>query len=1382
MLINWKDIRSYENSQNTAFEEVVCQLAHNENQGKGKYVRVKAPDGGVESYLILDDGTEIGWQAKYFFDIQDAQFRQIQKSFQTAIKKHPKLTKYYVCCPVDLQDPRLPDKKYSKDRWDKFVEESIKLATQEEINIEIVYWGAFELNNMLQKPMNHGMTKFWFGGDDFSDAWFNSQIKTSLTNLGARYSQQLNVEVDEIAAFFDAIQRNSRAKYRVFEQLNELDKALHNLYDRRQSQRLKFDEQNKKLALAIEECWNSVRNNSVHITFEDIKAGLLSLIKNIEEHPPTFDDREQEALFNQSFYSIKDILDGLNQPIFKLFYSPYLIVHGDAGTGKSHLLGDFSDNLMSQNKKCVFILGQSLTSSNNPWTQILKDELRLGCKEDEFLGVLNTIGQAQQERVPFVIDALNEGNGRQFWKNHIAGFIEKFKGYPWVALVLSIRSEYKDDILHNVQDDINSKIISKVEHYGFQRNVFTAIRSFFNHYNLALPREPLMVPEFTNPLFLKIYCKYREQSKADLEFTGLPDVFESYFSIVNKILSDNFSYRLALRYVQKTLHHLAKAIFHNNQHSISYEHAMEIVAQNTTHSIDSDVFLQALISENVLIAYHNQQAKEEILHFSFERFQDYLTAQFICEENDSADVLRELLSHEEFYGVSYKSKYLSEGILSILSYLIPAKFKVEFYELFDDENIHENSSISHTFIDSLYWRNTDDLNIDSSKNFLNKALSHNYSFDKFIDTLYQVAGKENHPFNADFLHGWLAKQSLADRDSLWTTHISAYLEDNSAIDVLIDWASESGFSENLSDESRLLIARAVSWIFTSTNIRLRDKATIGLTRLLQNNLKIAKKLILSFKEVDDPYVHERIMASTYGAILSSRKHDGLELICNYLINEFFAQDEVFPNVLVRDYSRNIVEYVHHKGKLPLNEEQLKLARPPYDSAFPDSLPTVEEIDDKYANDYQDERIPKHHFAQDLILSSMATEYGRGVCGYGDFGRYVFEAHLGDWDSVDIDKLSNFAVQLIFEEYGYDPEKHGEFDTNRAYSNRSENIIERIGKKYQWMSMYEVVARLADNNKMTAPETRWTDNKMQIWYNGSIEPSFREFDPTFIPASSTENRIIEEPKYDGWDDDYEKWVISKDDLINSESLITCQYDAAEWLTLKRYIDLKPEKKMGDNRIFSRYQNFWYHIHAYLVKAEDFDSILSNLKGKNFMGRWIPQPKEYHNDIFNLEFHWSPLLKVYEHDYYGGSGWQEIRQDSFDSSSRSLGKVYCCSENHIFDGIRNSDLRYNISAPTQLIFEALNLKNDKCSGSWLNENNELIAFDTSLYGNENSNLIIKKKYIEKIEKTTNSKIIWTVLAEKVAMYENSKSTEKRLQISGVYYLKDGVLTGADDYFFK
>lgn len=332
-----------------------------------------------------------------------------------------------------------------------------------------------------------------------------------------------------------------------------------------------------------------------------------------------------------------------------------------------------------------------------------------------------------------------------------------------------------------------------------------------------------------------------------------------------------------------------------------------------------------------------------------------------------------------------------------------------------------------------------------------------------------------------------------------------------------------------------------------------------------------------------------------------------------------------------------------------------------------------------------------------------------------------------------------------------------------------------------MAMYEVVARVADNFKMTDPTTRWEEDKKYIWYNGSTEPSFRDIDPTFIPPDSTNTRLIEPPKYHGWGEDFEEWVVSKENLIDSKEIILNSFQNTEWLSLHRHHDFKPEKKLGDGSFSESYQRMWYMVKSYLVKNEDFETVVSNIENKNFMGQWMPQPKEIYNDIFNLEYYWSPLLKLYKSEFYGGYGWQNIYEKRFGSEEDSLGNVYICSESHISEGVKNRDLGYNISAPTKLVYEALNLKNDKFSGSWVNEKNELVIFDASLYGNQSSNnLLIKKAAVTELEKSTGCRVIWTILSEKIAMYEGTQSTEKRLDISGVYYLKDGNLVGEDYYF--
>lgn len=584
----------------------------------------------------------------------------------------------------------------------------------------------------------------------------------------------------------------------------------------------------------------------------------------------------------------------------------------------------------------------------------------------------------------------------------------------------------------------------------------------------------------------------------------------------------------------------------------------------------------------------------------------------------------------------------------------------------------------------------------------------------------------------------------------------------------------------LSKNSRLLIAIAISWILSSTHIKLRDNATIALAKLLQNNLDVAEKLIKHFIVIDDPYIFERVLSAAYGALLSSSYYQGIDKLCYFLIEDLFSQSEVYPNVLVRDFSRNIIEYSHIHKLIECDLVMLERIQPPYKSTpIPTVLPTNEEIDKKFRIDEKNKSIPDFYLAQNKILSSMTTEYGRGVCGYGDFGRYIFQSHLHNWENIDVNRLSNYAIELIFKKYGYNVQKHGKFDSQECSSDYFLNTVERIGKKYQWLAMYEVVARLADHTQMTDSATRWNDDKKKTWYNGSIEPSFRDVDPSFILPNKSDIREIKKPTYNDWGDDFESWVESKANLINSKSLILNSYQNNEWFSLDRFVEFRPEKRLGKEDISSEYQFMLYTVNAYLVIDRDFKNVVEKLKNQNFKDNQMPKPVQHYNDIFNLEYYWSPLLKIYKSDY-NNTGWQEIEFNRGEREKNIKLKVYLCSEQHIFEGIKNHNMSYDISFPTRFLYETLQLKNDQFAGSWVNDNGEVVMYDESLYGNnKETNLLIRKDYLKILQEKTGCRVIWTVLSEK-GISHSRKTTKRRLNISGIYYLENDVLVGEDFYF--
>lgn len=91
--LRFQDIRSYEGSQNTGFEELCCQLAGLETgDGRVEFLRKgRGADAGVECFIKHADGSERGWQAKYVESWDASLEGQLNKSVRTALDKHPSL-------------------------------------------------------------------------------------------------------------------------------------------------------------------------------------------------------------------------------------------------------------------------------------------------------------------------------------------------------------------------------------------------------------------------------------------------------------------------------------------------------------------------------------------------------------------------------------------------------------------------------------------------------------------------------------------------------------------------------------------------------------------------------------------------------------------------------------------------------------------------------------------------------------------------------------------------------------------------------------------------------------------------------------------------------------------------------------------------------------------------------------------------------------------------------------------------------------------------------------------------------------------------------------------------------------------------------------------
>jgi hypothetical protein len=143
--IDWNSLRPWNNSQNSAFEELCCQLAEYEQVPQGaRFVRKGTPDAGVECFWILPTGSEWGWQAKFLFlPFTPTQWKQLDESVYNALDHHPNLIRYTICLPFDRPDPRAQGNNRSfLDHWNDRVTKWQAHANRNGQAVGFIYWGT----------------------------------------------------------------------------------------------------------------------------------------------------------------------------------------------------------------------------------------------------------------------------------------------------------------------------------------------------------------------------------------------------------------------------------------------------------------------------------------------------------------------------------------------------------------------------------------------------------------------------------------------------------------------------------------------------------------------------------------------------------------------------------------------------------------------------------------------------------------------------------------------------------------------------------------------------------------------------------------------------------------------------------------------------------------------------------------------------------------------------------------------------------------------------------------------------------------------------------------------------------------------------------------
>jgi hypothetical protein len=438
-------------------------------------------------------------------------------------------------------------------------------------------------------------------------------------------------------------------------------------------------------------------------------------------------------------------------------------------------------------------------------------------------------------------------------------------------------------------------------------------------------------------------------------------------------------------------------------------------------------------------------------------------------------------------------------------------------------------------------------------------------------------------------------------------------------------------------------------------------------------------------------------------------------------------------------------------------------------------------------DYYDNR--KCNGLNSIVISMSPDIHDRGLHGYGDFGRYVWQAAISDFKGVDDEKIVNlyyYTMKFIIEELGYRDDLFGGYDFNLNHfvlSRHQTMKTERIGKKYQWIALYNVLARLSDRHTI---EGDW---HMMANYCGPWNLCVRDFDPTLntrkllsvtLPQIKLPNSAIEID----WivnnstaDDDRENWI-AYDTLFFTRHVddLLVEYQDIEWIVLFQYCTRKSDTNDKNSDPYNQIvQKIWSMSFSYITSSDDYERIMKCMVNKPLNRRSCPEAREIYS-LFNREYCWSP---GYMDISFGD--WREIDEhgrstDKGHCETTPIGKVMPAYINYAwgtqYDASQDEVTSFNI--PCGLIINGLSL-HQKDDDGLLYAGNDLVAFDSRFIKDAGSHfLIIRKDSLWRFLEENNLRLFWLCIGEKQSFLGNLGDM-KRSNWSGIYTLKKDSICG-------
>ena len=1289
------------------------------------------------------------------------------RSLKTVVQKRPKCRKLTFCIPFDLPDaPGNNEKKSARQKY-----ENARQRWREQIpgadQVRIELWsGGDLLERLVNSPARRGISWFFWDDEVFSPEWCAKRQAIAISAAGERYSPELHVELpvafalDGLALTGQFWERYRACRNRVLSASRETDissytglgvtRKLQTLVRHLKEWQLNVPS-NVELPDLID--WNvllKLTNACLDSAYGAMPYDIPSRKKRAESQRSIHNDNSQKQLqagLYRLIHPLEEFESFVKCSATKAACYGVLLLTGEAGQGKTHLFCDASKRAFEIGQPSVVLFGGRM-SGRDVWSEVAK-QLGLEHVGSEYLtGAMQAAAEASNAPFLLLIDAMNEAADPRAWQEELPALLAEVDQNPWISVGVSVRSSYRRIVLPNS----GLTDVAEIEHTGFREREIEATERFFRTFGLEQPRIPLLEREFTNPLFLKLYCQSLKGLGLSAPMAGsahMSEVFEWYLKYKEERIVSRLRLDPASRPVVSAIDAFSEALANENLEYLDYERCEQVINKIAPHLHEwPNTLFGQLLSEDVLTRDATWEGKE-VVRFTYQRFADYkVFSTFLVSLDRDQNRLRHVLKP----GSPLRNRILSAppGRIEALSVQLPEQFNIELLDAARWKlKPHKRCQWNEAFVRSISTRRPSAVS-KRTRELLQHIQRHSGLNIHVLETLLTVAPQPEHPLNANALHNNLQKLPMPKRDVTWS--IPTYFEFNSgsALDRLIRWSGRGPYPE-YPDEVIELAAIPLIWTFTSPNRRMRDYVTKCLSSLLSERLSVLSSLILKFDGCNDPYVIERLAVVSHGAVLcgGSSNPKAAVTIAEELTKVASAETQI-PNIITRDAVRGVYEWCMQQGLI--DDAQYAFVLPTYGSAPPKNTRTEIELKREYHNRTHNGVKAVWPYAR--LFDSVFTD---------DFGCYVIDSKLRNFSRIRLSSVRRShgveewypamkARCWIFERVlslGWKPELFHEFDSERVghWAGRGAHKIERFGKKYQWIAFREFTARVADNFQMTDGGD----------YQGPWQFFGRDIDPTLPPPPI--ERVEDDsirlkttfpqtkvalwsppgPRYHRNDPTAgDDWGTLKDDIPKFEELVRSKDDEGiRWVVLRAHFDWDERPSEGEHWWSRRRRSFWSQVYSWLVHPTDQPKLVKYLQCHSLIGQWMPEGLENTDAAYLGELPWAETATFDEQSGY--ISWPDnpisLSHEVHPAWTGYLweGNVLDCSINHSVDAW----------LPTPILYNKAKLTWRPGTREWFSPDRKPVAHCCE---NDHHTALLREDWLKRILRETGRFLVWGWIGDK------------------------------------